>query len=124
MSFALPLTSGLLSGATAYQLLQNRISRDTEHVKAAILDMQRDLEVNLPHELQDESLFVPQTAQALLAQQRQAAARCAGGYYGEDVVSVLGYNVRMPAWRKKTAEVKGNWNRTVAGIAKSVTGNF
>ncbi|KAI9004169.1 hypothetical protein BC832DRAFT_558811 [Gaertneriomyces semiglobifer] len=118
MGFFLPLVAGLLSGATAFHLIQTGVQQDTRYVQSAFRSMQKDVEQNLPVDIQDQSLFVPSPK----LRDHSAFAHLYGG--SPRTVSILGSTYRIPNLGARYAEAKDNWNRQLRQVAKSITGEF
>ena len=52
--YVLPLTAGLLLGATAYQVIHTHVEENTIATRAAFRRMQKDIEVGLPVDQQHQ----------------------------------------------------------------------
>ncbi|KAJ3160155.1 hypothetical protein HDU86_000991 [Geranomyces michiganensis] len=123
-SFLLPTIGGLLAGATTYHLLQSRIHADTRDLQLSMLHVRKTLEQTLPVDKQDQSLFVPAPPRGSLGSASSPYTYASSSEEADTLARVLGYQIRVQGWHRKSLEVKNNWNRTLANVADAVTGSW
>ncbi|KAJ3049468.1 hypothetical protein HK097_009547 [Rhizophlyctis rosea] len=109
--FILPLTAGLLLATTSYQVIRTHMEQNTLATKYALRQMQRDLEVNLPAEHQNLSLFTPTDIPP--SQQPSLFINPAASF-----------PFRSASIDYKLEEVKTNWNRAIHTLGSKITGQW
>ncbi|KAI9101961.1 hypothetical protein DFS34DRAFT_692630 [Phlyctochytrium arcticum] len=117
MGFFLPLTGGLLAGATLFHLFSSRIEHDTKYAKLAFRRMQQTLEENLPPDAQDKNLFVPSSPLKQAVPAYRGSSRDA-------VITIFNKQLTIPNYNGKVLEAKDNWNRQIRSLASVLTGSF